>query len=156
MPNLKPKSEPKSLTGTAKLIIAPFLYGWPDKRCLLAYTSHEGLAVVAALPDEKGMAPSLWDVAANHLPTNIRPDDTGEQYARWLVSTGWGYSVIRWNPSLILDGEEWTVTIRKTLREFKEHQYGRAVCGWYGVHTGTLTLKDPLLTNKARDMLNER
>ncbi|GAA3085671.1 hypothetical protein GCM10020000_85150 [Streptomyces olivoverticillatus] len=138
------------ITGTAKLMITTFVYEWPDNRCLLAYTSHEGKGVVAAIPDVTGDAPSLWAVAGAHLPTNILGRDTDEERGRWLIFSGWGSDVTRRPRRLELEGEEWTLEVLKTVPAFKEHQYGRAVCGWYGVHTGRLTLKDPELTKKRR------
>ncbi|GAU66523.1 hypothetical protein SSP35_03_01710 [Streptomyces sp. NBRC 110611] len=107
------------IAGSSKIVIAPFIYKWPDERCLLAYTSHRDKGIAAVVPLEEA-APSLWDVAAAHLPTNVQ--DEYEAYGRWCLQVAWGLSVMPRKESLVLTGEEWSLRGHRAVDQFKWQQ----------------------------------
>lgn len=137
----------RQITGAERVVLAPFTAQWPDGRCILAYTRDEHMAIVATvpLPDRPHGDPSLWDVAARHLPTNIV--DENEAYGRWLMCSGWGLAVMPTTDGLILTGEKWTVTVDKSA-VLKAPAYGST-----GVHVGRLKFDDPAVEARSRTLL---
>jgi hypothetical protein len=138
----------RKLTGTSRVQMAPFTISWHDQgRCILAYARQGPMAIVAAVPvpDVPHGVPSLWDVAARHLPTNILDQD--ESYGRWLMCSGWGLSVMPGPTDLELAGEAWTVEVSKSVT-LKVPCYGSD-----GVHIGLLTFDDAAVTEKAQSLL---
>jgi hypothetical protein len=138
----------KRITGTGRVIVSPFTVQWPDGRCLLAYATDDNMAVVATVPvpDREHGDPSLWDVAARHLPTNVL--DQNEAYGRWIMNHGWGMAVMPPKKNgLILDGDAWSVDVYKTA-VLKAPCYGS-----HGVHIGRLKFDDDALMAQARALL---
>ncbi|MFI0262057.1 hypothetical protein ACH4OW_23805 [Streptomyces sp. NPDC017056] len=134
---------PKTLSGTAPLIISPFRHRFdPAEFCLLAYSSYELRGVVGVLPDEKGDTPSLWDMAGRNLPRNILPTSEAEEYGRWLLNCASALRLLTPPDAIRVSGQRWDLDLQRTVDRFKPHQYGETVYGWYGVHVGILSLGD--------------
>ena len=145
----------RRITGTGRVIVGPFTYGINGERCILAYTSHGQHGIAAVIPITEGVAPSLWDVAARNLPSGIAVKDQSEQYGRWCLNVAWSMEVIGSPGSLRLNEAEWSLDVHHAVNEFKPHQYGRSVCGHYGVQVGTLTLVDDEQVRSLRESLAE-
>lgn len=138
----------RTLTGVSRVQMAPFTISWHDQgRCILAYARQGPMAIVAAVPvpDVPHGVPSLWDVAARHLPTNIL--DQNESYGRWLMCAGWSLSVLPDPAGLDVKGEAWTVDLAKSVT-LKAPCYGSD-----GAHFGLLTFDDPMVMARARSVL---
>ncbi|MFD9564393.1 hypothetical protein [Streptomyces sp. NPDC059994] len=135
------------LNGDSRVHLAPFTVSWPDGQCVLAYARQGGMAIVAAVqvPEVPYGAPSLWDVAARHLPTNLT--DENEGYGRWLLCAGWGLSVMPDPRGLDLSGEAWTVNVAKSVT-LKAPAYGSD-----GLHVGYLWFDNPAVNAKAQGLL---
>ncbi|WP_171161919.1 hypothetical protein [Streptomyces sp. I05A-00742] len=139
----------KRITGTDRVIMAPFTAQWPDARCVLAYAKHGTMAVVAALPvpGESPAASSLWEVAARHLPSASASANEAEAYGRWLLGAGWSMSVMPPAGGLVVHGEPWTVDVLRTA-VLKEPAYGSD-----GVHVGRLAFANPEVLERAETLL---
>ncbi|MBD0743545.1 hypothetical protein [Streptomyces sp. CBMA152] len=138
----------RMLNGTSRVHLAPFTVSWEDQgQCVLAYAREGGMGIVAAVqvPEVPYGAPSLWDVAARHLPTNTTDQD--EAYGRWLLCAGWSRSVLPDPNGLDLTGEAWTVNVSKTAM-LKAPAYGSD-----GVYVGYLWFDNPAVNAKAQGLL---
>ncbi|MEV4443799.1 hypothetical protein AB0K09_33430 [Streptomyces sp. NPDC049577] len=137
----------RRVKGTDRVIMAPFTAQWPDGRCVLAYAKDDAMAVVAIVPvpDAPHGSPSLWEVAARHLPASTLNET--EAYGRWLLGTGWSLSVMPPAGGLIVKDEGWTVEVFRSC-VLKEPVYGSD-----GVHVGRMAFDNPAVMDKARSLL---
>ncbi|WP_258563102.1 hypothetical protein [Streptomyces phytophilus] len=81
-------------TGHGRVTVFPLTHHWPDRRCLLAYTTTGDFgttAIVGALPVPELEHPDLLAVAADHHPQGLYGSRGGHEVAcaGWVICTGW-------------------------------------------------------------------
>jgi hypothetical protein len=135
-------------TGTGRVTVFPLTHHWPDRRCLVAYTTtgHFGTtAVVGVLPVPELEHPDLLEVAADHHPQGLYGARGGHEIAcaGWVICTGWSARIGGSGPRLDLTDAGWRLRSDRRV-ELATPMYGHDV-----LHTGTFALDDGELTKQA-------
>ncbi|GAA1500267.1 hypothetical protein [Streptomyces synnematoformans] len=135
-------------TGTGRVTVFPLTHHWPDRRCLLAYTTtgHFGTtAIVGILPVPELEHPDLLAVAAAHHAQGLYGSRGGPDNAcaSWVICTGWSARIGGSGPRLDIKNTDWHLRLNRRI-ELANQTYGHDL-----LHTGTLTLNDSELMKSA-------
>jgi hypothetical protein len=136
------------LTGRGRVTVSRLTWAWPDKACVMAYTStgHFGdTAIVGTMPVPgfEDSEPSLWGAAMAHLPTNAG----FQTIARWLVCTATAPRLVPSPAALDLRDVQWEFKPMKSFEldaPYSGHERGQL---------GQLRLLNDVLNEKARSLL---
>ncbi|WP_407560038.1 hypothetical protein [Streptomyces sp. 184] len=139
-------------TGTGRVTVFPLTHHWPDRRCLLAYTTTGNFgttAVVGVLPVPELEHPDLLTVAADHHPQGLYGSRTGHHNAcaAWVICTGWSARIGGSGPRLDIKHTTWS------LRPDRHITLPKQMYGHDALHTGTLTLDDGELMKQALQLV---
>nr|WP_202447249.1 hypothetical protein [Streptomyces sp. SID5468] len=135
------------LTGTGRVTVTRLTYQWPDRRCVLAYTTTGTLgetAVVATVPvpGRPGTDPDLWAVATAHLdPGPFGPSI--QSAARWLLTTALGARLTTSPHSFDAHAATWHADIVASFDLTEPH------AGHLHGHVGRLSFADQSLNERA-------
>lgn len=139
------------LTGRGRVTICRLTHHWPDRYCLVAYTTTGDFgdtAIVGVVPVPELEHPRLLSVAAKHRPASVYGSAGGHDHACacWVINAGWGARVV---PTAAMDVKE----VGWSLRLDRSVQLEKTMYGHDRLHTGALTLDDPGLVQTALDRL---
>ncbi|GAA2134061.1 hypothetical protein [Streptomyces synnematoformans] len=135
-------------TGTGRVTVYPLTHHWPDRRCLLAYTTTGDFgttAIVGVLPVPELEHPDLLAVAAAHHAQGLYSSRGGHENAcaGWVICTGWSARIGGSGPRLDVQSTAWSLRPDRRI-PLAEQMYGHDI-----LHTGTFTLDDGELMKQA-------
>ncbi|WP_405820153.1 hypothetical protein OG705_11695 [Streptomyces sp. NBC_00838] len=142
----------RTVTGAGKVTVLPLLHTWPDQYGVLTYATSGAFgdtAIVGYIPIVDIPDMPLMDIAARHQPTRVYSSAGGSGFAEacWLMCVGWSGRLIRKPGTLELSDAAWSLEVDATTELFK------TMYGHDRLHVGRMTLNDPELTAKAREVL---
>lgn len=143
----------KSMTGTGRVTIFPFLHDWETgSRCVLAYTSMDvGLtAVVGVIPVDGNVHEpgDLLALAGRHGFISEWKGSHEQRCACWLVCTGSGSRMVPKPGTIDVPNTRWTVDMARTV-DLASPYYGHQ-----RVLAGRLAVEDEQLLARARALLS--
>lgn len=143
------------VTGSGRVTVLPLLHTWPDRYCVLIYTTSGAFgdtAIVAYVPIVDIPDMPLMDIAARHQPTRLygSPGGAGFAEACWLMCVGWSGRLIRKPGTIELVDAAWSLEIDASIQLFK------TMYGHDQLHVGRITLTDPGLMAQTRTVLPVR
>ncbi|KPC62275.1 hypothetical protein [Streptomyces chattanoogensis] len=133
----------RAISGVGRVTVFPLLHDWPDTYGVIAYTTtgHFGVdAVVGYVPLPEVPDVRLMDVAARHAA----------QTTEWVLCTGWSSRVVPKPGTLDLRDTEWSLEVDGSSTP------GKVVYGHQQLHVGRMSLKDPELMPRVREVLHRR
>ncbi|MER7814097.1 hypothetical protein [Streptomyces sp. NPDC096153] len=140
-----------TVTGTGRVTVLPLLHMWPDRWCVLAYTSTGELgdtAVVGYVPVPGIPDVSLMDVAARHEPQRLYGSNAeGFADACWLICTGWSGRGMPKPGTLELRSAAWSLKPDRSL------DLAKTMYGYDRLHVGQFALDDEELMRQAQNVL---
>ncbi|TJZ52080.1 hypothetical protein FCH28_19780 [Streptomyces piniterrae] len=133
----------RTITGVGRVTVFPLLHLWPESYGVIAYTTtgHFGVdAVVGYIP-----LPEVPDVRLMELAARLATQPT-----EWVLCTGWSSRVVPKPGTLALREVEWSLEVDGSSTPSK------VVYGHQQLHVGRMTLKDPELMPRVREVLHSR
>jgi hypothetical protein len=136
------------LTGAGRVTVYRLTHRWPDRRCLVAYTTTGAFgatAVVGVLPVPELEHPQLLAVAAEHHAPGLYGSGGGLDHACacWVICTGWSARIGGSGRRFDLPHAGWSLRLDRCV-ELTKTMYGHDA-----LHTGTLAVDDGELMKQA-------